>query len=194
MIALGIGLMMCVVASAIFYLGCPNQQWLPSRFYKAKTGALLSGLFALASTWVFTFVFSVPAAIYTVITLYMLSLSLLPLIHRFEKPQTALKGAGSSLKRSDSYLVHMPHWWLKSIGAVVVGLPLGLFTSGLVSFAFLGNTPLDVKSQFMMWWITPIWLLLIALIYLPTGHDVPYSYFPLWWLLNMAYCRLSANL
>ena len=95
MIALGIGLMMCVVASAIFYLGCPNQQWLPSRFYKAKTGALLSGLFALASTWVFTFVFSVPAAIYTVITLYMLSLSLLPLIHRFEKPQTALKGAGS---------------------------------------------------------------------------------------------------
>ena len=51
MIALGIGLMMCVVASAIFYLGCPNQQWLPSRFYKAKTGALLSGLFALASTW-----------------------------------------------------------------------------------------------------------------------------------------------
>ena len=165
MIALGIGLMMCVVASAIFYLGCPNQQWLPSRFYKAKTGALLSGLFALASTWVFTFVFSVPAAIYTVITLYMLSLSLLPLIHRFEKPQTALKGAGSSLKRSDSYLVHMPHWWLKSIGAVVVGLPLGLFTSGLVSVAFLGNTPLDVKSQFMMWWITPIWLLLIALIY-----------------------------
>lgn len=165
MIALGIGFLMCVVASAIFYLGCPNQQWLPSRFYKAKTGALLAGLLILASTGVFTFVFSLTAAVYTALTLSMLSLSLLPLVQSFEKPLTAVKGAGSSLKRSDSYREHKPQWWLKSIGAVLVGFPLGLFTSGLVSFVFLDNTPLDVKSQFMMWWITPIWLLLIALIY-----------------------------
>ena len=165
MIALVVGLLMCVVASAIFYLGCPNQQWLPSRFYKAKTGAWLAGLLTLVSIWVFTFIFSLPAAIYTALTLSMLSLGLLPLAQSFEKPLAAVKGAGSSLKRSDSYRENKPQWWLKSIGAVVVGFPLGLFTSGLVSFVFLDNTPLDVKSQFMMWWITPIWLLLIALIY-----------------------------
>lgn len=165
MFVTGSGLICCVLATGLFYAGCPNQQWLKARYYSFVTGCAFSGIFFASSLYLFSRVFSIPAAVFSVITLAMLLLSLLPLVVRYEQPQTALKGSQSTLSRDDTYLSASPRWWLKSIGAVLLGLPLGLLTSALVTFGFFNHTPLDVKTQFLMWWITPMWFVLIATIY-----------------------------
>ena len=63
-------------------------------------------------------------------------------------------------------------WWRKSIAGVVGGFLLALGLSGL--FAWWGPGGIDAanKSQFVMWLITPIWLLVMALVYLfRTGNQ-----------------------
>ncbi|BFT31486.1 hypothetical protein D210916BOD24_26620 [Alteromonas sp. D210916BOD_24] len=165
MIASGLGLLSCAIASVLLYIGCPNQQWLKTRYYSFKTACVLGGTLWGLGIFLFSHLFSIAPAIFSAITLAMLFLSTLPLFTRYEKPQTALKGSKSTLSRDDTYLSASPQWWLKSIGAVLLGLPLGLLTSAIVTFGFFNHTPLDVKTQFLMWWITPMWFVLIATIY-----------------------------
>ena len=68
-----------------------------------------------------------------------------------------------------------PHWWGKTIAGVVLGLGLSFALVGL--FAWLGSDSLPQeisnerllwRSQFLMWMITPIWLLILSLVYLFT--------------------------
>lgn len=160
-----IGLVTCGLACVFLYAGSPNQQWLRIRPYSFKTALIGSMCLFIIATICFSQTFSIAAAIYTSFTLSMLGLSLIPLITRWDKPLTALRGNKSTLSREPSRRANRPQWWLKSISALVLGLPLGLFTSALITFAVFKNTPLDVKTQHVMWWIVPIWLTLIALIY-----------------------------
>lgn len=159
------GLVLCVLACTVLYAGTPNQQWFKTRPYSFKTAIIGCIILCIVATFCFSQSFSVAAAIYTTSTLSMLGLSLVPLITRWEKPLTAPRGNKSTLSRDQSSQANPPQWWLKSIGALVLGLPLGLFTSALITFAVFDNTPLDVKTQHLMWWIVPVWLTLIALIY-----------------------------
>lgn len=58
------------------------------------------------------------------------------------------------------------HWWRKTFAGAVLGLSLAFALSGL--FAWLGPGGLQApdKAQFVMWLITPLWMLMFSLVYL----------------------------
>lgn len=55
-----------------------------------------------------------------------------------------------------------PDWWTKTIATVLLGLVLSFALVGL--FAWYGPGGIDAanKSQFVMWIISPIWLVIIS--------------------------------
>ncbi|WOI38688.1 hypothetical protein R1T43_06565 [Alteromonas sp. CI.11.F.A3] len=149
----------------MFYAGCPNQQWFKKRPLPFKTALLIALAILILSTTIFTLTFSLPAAIYTVITLCMLLLGTIPFFTRYTAPLKSVRSRGTGLTRDESYTTFKAHWWLKIIGATLISFPFALFTSSLISFLFLSHTPLDVKSQFLMWLIVPLWLTPLSLIF-----------------------------
>jgi len=59
-----------------------------------------------------------------------------------------------------------PHWWGKTLVGLFFGLTLAY---GLIAiFAWFGPGGIDAKDkvQFNMWMISPIWLLVLSLVYL----------------------------
>ena len=149
----------------MFYAGCPNQQWFKKSLLSFNTALLIALALLVLSTAIFSLTFSLPAAIYTIITLCMLLLGTLPLFTRYTAPLKSVRSRGTGLTRDESYTTFKAHWWLKTIGATLISFPFALFTSSLISLLFLSNTPLDVKSQFLMWLIVPFWLTPISLIF-----------------------------
>ncbi|MFZ6743834.1 hypothetical protein ACO0LC_11445 [Undibacterium sp. JH2W] len=57
-------------------------------------------------------------------------------------------------------------WWTKTISGLVLGFTLALTISGLFAWAGPGGIAAPQKVQFVMWLITPIWMLILSLIYL----------------------------
>lgn len=70
-----------------------------------------------------------------------------------------------AIKRSPKQVWHK-HWWRKTFAGAVLGLSLAFALSGL--FAWLGPGGLHApdKAQFVMWLITPLWMLMFSLVYL----------------------------
>jgi len=163
--AILIGALVCLLANLVFYAGCPNQQWFKKSLLSFNTALLIALALLVLSTAIFSLTFSLPAAIYTIITLCMLLLGTLPLFTRYTAPLKSVRSRGTGLTRDESYTTFKAHWWLKTIGATLISFPFALFTSSLISLLFLSNTPLDVKSQFLMWLIVPFWLTPISLIF-----------------------------
>ncbi|MDO6566382.1 hypothetical protein Q4561_04880 [Alteromonas sp. 1_MG-2023] len=163
--AVFIGAFVCLMANLVFYIGCPNQQWFMKRPLSFNTALFLSSALLVISTFIFSSTFSLPAAIYTVITLCMLLLGTIPLFTRYTAPLKSGSSRGTGLSRDESYATYKPHWWLKIIGATLISFPFGLFTSSLISALFFSDTPLDVRSQFLMWLIVPFWLTPLSLIF-----------------------------
>lgn len=163
--AILIGALVCLLANLVFYAGCPNQQWFKKSLLSSNTALLIALALLVLSTAIFSLTFSLPAAIYTVITLCMLLLGTLPFFTRYTAPLKSVRSRGTGLTRDESYTTFKAHWWLKTIGATLISFPFALFTSSLISLLFLSNTPLDVKSQFLMWLIVPFWLTPISLIF-----------------------------
>ncbi|WP_341210252.1 hypothetical protein [Alteromonas stellipolaris] len=163
--AILIGALVCLLANLVFYAGCPNQQWFKKSLLSFNTALLIALALLVLSTAIFSLTFSLPAAIYTVITLCMLLLGTLPFFTRYTAPLKSVRSRGTGLTRDESYTTFKAHWWLKTIGATLISFPFALFTSSLISLLFLSNTPLDVKSQFLMWLIVPFWLTPISLIF-----------------------------
>jgi succinate dehydrogenase hydrophobic anchor subunit len=59
-----------------------------------------------------------------------------------------------------------PHWWVKTMAGLILGLT---FSYALVAiYAWYGPGGIDavVKSQFNMWMISPIWMLVLSFSYL----------------------------
>ena len=162
---LGAGGLTCLIANVIFYLSCPNQQWLKQRPFSFQTGGIISSGLAVVSIILFSYVFSIVAAIYTVITLSMLFLGILPFLSRYPSNLSSRKAKGNQLQRDKDYQSYQPQWLIKIIGISLVGYPFALVTSSLLSFLLLTHTPLDVKSQFLMWLIAPLWLTPLSLIF-----------------------------
>ncbi|ALM89723.1 MULTISPECIES: hypothetical protein [Alteromonas] len=163
--AILIGALVCLLANLVFYAGCPNQQWFKKSLLSFNTALLIALALLVLSTAIFSLTFSLPAAIYTIITLCMLLLGTLPFFTRYTAPLKSVRSRGTGLTRDESYTTFKAHWWLKTIGATLISFPFALFTSSLISLLFLSNTPLDVKSQFLMWLIVPFWLTPISLIF-----------------------------
>lgn len=57
-------------------------------------------------------------------------------------------------------------WWSKTLAGAVLGWTLALALCGL--FAWLGPDGIAApqKSQFVMWMIAPVWMLIFSLVYL----------------------------
>lgn len=159
------GFLFCLLASGLIYIASPNQQWLEQKVHNRKLTFFCATASLVSAVLIFNLHFSALSAIFTVFTIIMLLLSTLPLVVRFEKPLTNDCSMTPWLKRGESYKSHQPQWWLKSIGVFFLCFPLAVLLCGFLGFSAGYAAPYDVRSQFIMWMITPIWLLPISLIF-----------------------------
>lgn len=161
----GLALLLCTLAAGIFYLGCPNQQWLTKRplgFYP-MTG--ISALVLIPAWLLFHQHMSTLSSSFAVLTALMLLLGLLPFAAYLDKPLSQGARATAGIVKGPSASSYQPHWWLRLGATLVLGYPLAVGLSGV--FAHWGPGPLthDVKSQLVMWLITPLWLLPVCLVF-----------------------------
>ena len=81
-----------------------------------------------------------------------------------------------------------PHWFVKTIAGLVLGLTLAYAFVGIFAWFGPGGIAASTKVQFNMWLISPIWLLVLsfsylfqtgrkALIYLVSANIFVYSIF-----------------
>ncbi|WKD26081.1 hypothetical protein NDQ71_20035 [Pseudoalteromonas sp. KG3] len=59
-----------------------------------------------------------------------------------------------------------PHWWVKTIAGVILGLTLSYAFVAIFAWFGPGGLTATAKVQFNMWIIAPIWLLILSLTYL----------------------------
>jgi hypothetical protein len=84
-------------------------------------------------------------------------------------PKDATKDATKFATKKVAKPAIAPDWWSKTLAGVILGFSLSLGLVGL--FAWLGPGGIHAleKSQFVMWMITPIWMLILSFIYLCRG-------------------------
>lgn len=154
----------CCLSSAVaFYLGCPNQQWLRKRPLKFFPGLFISGALVILAYIFFRFELSNLSSIFAVIVTDMLLLGLLPFFGTLKTPAKNAERSNSGLIKSETAVHYQPHWWLRTTGAFLLGYPLAVSISGLIVLLSPGPLTDDVKSQFAMWLITPLWLIPLSL-------------------------------
>ncbi|PIE38983.1 MAG: hypothetical protein CSA53_03595 [Gammaproteobacteria bacterium] len=56
-------------------------------------------------------------------------------------------------------------WWLKTATALLLGFPLAVGLSGIFAWLAPGAITHTTKTQVVMWLITPLWLIPLALVY-----------------------------
>ncbi|WP_444898191.1 hypothetical protein [Microbulbifer sp. SSSA005] len=104
------------------------------------------------------------SASFTLLSTFMLALGLLPFSGVLDKQGKVL---AKKKKRIEKGLEgYKPHWWVKSLCAIFLGLPIAVAIAGLIAMWGPGDVVVDDKSQFVMWLITPVWLTLVSLVYL----------------------------
>lgn len=157
-------LLSCFAAIA-FYLGCPNQQWLAQRRYTFFTGLLVSLLLAALAVLLFSLPFSLLSAVFSVLTVIMLALGMLPILSPQAAPASTGQKVSSGLVKSKQGLTYRPRWLLRPVLATVFGFPLAVGLSGLIVVLSPGPLTDNVKAQFAMWLITPLWLLPLCLMF-----------------------------
>jgi hypothetical protein len=59
-----------------------------------------------------------------------------------------------------------PDWWSKSLSGAILGLTLATLLSGIFAWVGYGGIDAPSKSQFSMWIIPPIWLLILSFSFL----------------------------
>lgn len=57
-------------------------------------------------------------------------------------------------------------WWVKTLAGVILGFMLALALVGLFAWVGPGGIDAPEKNQFVMWMITPVWMLILSFIYL----------------------------
>ncbi|WP_102795142.1 hypothetical protein [Bowmanella denitrificans] len=159
----GLALVLSLLSALLLYLGSPNQQWFKKRYIKFYPALLLSLILLCAAWWLLRSHLSGLSAVFTIFTALMLLLGLLPFTAKLSKPST--KGGKSTLVRSKSYAEYQTKWWSRVLGALVLGFPLALFTSSLIGLTYDVSEAADVRAQFIMWMITPLWLMPLCFIF-----------------------------
>ncbi|WNO11464.1 hypothetical protein [Teredinibacter sp. KSP-S5-2] len=160
---LAVGL--CLISSAVFYLGCPNQQWFDKRpvgFYPHLAVSL--GLL-IGAWWLFRSHLSVLSSSFALLCIQMLALSLLPFLARFDNPIGNTGTSKTGITKDKSASLYRPQWWLRILGVFILGYPLAVGISGLFALFGPGEITHDIKSQLVMWMITPLWLLPLSLVF-----------------------------
>ena len=57
-------------------------------------------------------------------------------------------------------------WFLKTSAGLLAGFALALAITGILAWAGPGHIDTPDRVQFLMWMITPLWLLILALVFL----------------------------
>ncbi|MFC0350343.1 hypothetical protein [Undibacterium danionis] len=57
-------------------------------------------------------------------------------------------------------------WWSKTFAGLVLGFLLSLALVGIFAWIGPGGINAPEKNQFVMWMITPLWMLILSFIYL----------------------------
>lgn len=57
-------------------------------------------------------------------------------------------------------------WWSKTFAGLILGFLLSLALVGIFAWIGPGGINAPEKNQFVMWMITPIWMLILSFIYL----------------------------
>lgn len=156
---------LCLISTAIFYLGCPNQQWLrkrPISFYPMLAASF--GLLILA-WWLFRTHLSVLSSSFALLCIQMLLLGGLPFLARFDKPITNEIAIKNGITKDETAANYRPQWWLRILGVLILGYPLAVGTSGLFARLGPGQLTHDIKSQLVMWMIIPLWFIPISLVF-----------------------------
>lgn len=159
------GLLLTVIACAVLYLGLPNQQWFSKRVIRFQPALLVFLILSAGSGYLFSHNLSALSATFAVLSSQMLMLGLLPLYTHLPKACTNTLKAKTWLKRFADSGDHKPRWLLKISGSVLLGFPLAVLAACLLGVIAFADTPLDVRSQLIMWFITPFWLLPVSLIF-----------------------------
>ena len=152
-----------LLSASVFYIGCPNQQWLSRPLLSFRTASLLALLLAAAAWWLLRINLSPLAASFTLCCLLMLSLGLLPFFSRLPRPNSAKQK--KMLEKDRNHFHYHNHWLAKSLIAAIPGFLLAVGSAGLITWWGPGTITHDTKTQLVMWLITPIWLTLTSLIF-----------------------------
>ena len=156
-------------SALIFYLGCPNQQWLEQRpLGFAAASVLASGMSAL-SWWLLSFGLAPLSATFAVVVLFMLFLGVVPFLSRYAAPAKARGKRKKKLEKGEVEAAngqpYSPQWVAKTTIVFLLAYPLALSISGLLAIWGGGTLTHDTKSQAVMWLITPLWLTPLSLAY-----------------------------
>ncbi|MCP8898468.1 hypothetical protein [Gilvimarinus xylanilyticus] len=165
MFANTLALSCCLMSAVVFYLGCPNQQWLAKRPTGFWPALLTSLVLLIPAWWLFHQNISAISASFALLTTQMLCLGLLPFMTRFAKAPDTIKAGKSGVSKHADSASYKPHWWLRTLGCVLLVFPLAVGLSGLLAWWGPGDVTHDVKSQMVMWMITPLWFLSFSLIF-----------------------------
>lgn len=57
-------------------------------------------------------------------------------------------------------------WWSKTLAGAILGWTLALAVAGIFAWAGPGGIDAPNKTQFVMWMIAPLWMLVFSLSYL----------------------------
>lgn len=162
--------LLSVVAGMVFYLGCPNQQLFEKRPFGFTLAAIISALM-VALVWVLLRQqFSVLSATFTVLALQMLVIGLLPFLSRLDAP--ALVGVTPRKKNlshssKESAAKYQAHWWLRTVGGLVLSFFCAIFLVGLITWWAPGGVTHSFKTQMVMWLVPLVWLVPFSLAYVP---------------------------
>lgn len=157
----GFTLMACV----IFYVSSPNQQWLSRRPISFKPACALSATLLVAGYLVMLESMSALSVTFFIATVVMASLGILPLLTRYQAPQSTTAEKTGLLSKEK--LEDQNPQWLSKIGiTLTLGFLSALAASTLI-FAFLTPGPVthDFKSQLVMWMVIPLWLIPLSLMF-----------------------------
>ncbi|MEC9261131.1 MAG: hypothetical protein VYD53_07330 [Pseudomonadota bacterium] len=179
------------LATVFFYLSCPNQQWTQRKPLSFTFGTSIALVLCVGAGIILSQQFSTISSVFTVVTLAMLLMSIFPLFTRLTTPTTNTKKVKPTLTRDELYKTHRSQWVLKTTGAVILSFPLAVMFMGIIGVLLSNSVVLDVRSQLVMWFIVPLWLLPLSLIYL---SKAPLRLFAVLGLLNIATYFILAHL
>lgn len=161
----GLAVLLCLISSIVFYLGCPNQQWMSRKLLGFYPMLSISLALLCIAWWIFNFHLSALSTTFALLTVQMFFLGLIPFLSRFDKPQFAVRGKKSGIEKYEDAANYKAQWWLRIVGIILLCYPLSVGLSGLYGLVGPGEITNNVKSQFVMWMITPLWLTPLSLIF-----------------------------
>ncbi len=155
----------CFTAALIFYLGCPNQQWLRARLFGFYFGLTISLVLLALSLWLFSQRFSVLSSSFIVVQLASLFLGVIPLVSQHSSPSPPAIKRKTTLEKSSSAAPSQFLWHYQVATGLLLGLPLALAICGWFAWLQWGEGDLGDRTQWVMWSTALVWLICLSAVF-----------------------------